>query len=380
MAVRPGERLLVLAGTPEGQFDYYDATRSVPCSFSGPGGLGNAWHGVIPMNLQGKLPIDDAVAYATFLKSFYSGNVSAHLGSDRLLVPWTPIRPLSHWTRLVQERGDRLTWLRMAADRVQTDGDLAVVHTTDGGSFKGQRVWIAAGATRTPFLLERSFGSGIARDFISDHALCYVGLVDDGVAPEVKQERAGVLFQAFYNDQRDTLYTRRPARFAYRNLDVGIEQRAVFGMPTGTAATKIARRLSPGLLAEAFFNKFGLFPRAGVYSIYAQRAVEDAYALKDNKLPLTACQDNIRAETHLARSQAPFPGLKPSKRNDLYIPGIHLHNSIRPGALDALGINQAGSSINVVDASVVREIGPEHHSFKVMFGAYKSVQSAQSAK
>lgn len=374
MATRPEEHVLVLAGNQEGQFNYYNSARTTPCAFDGCGGLGNAWHGVIPMNLQGALPISDVDAYASFLSKFYPGNIQSHLGKDCLFVPWAPVRPMVHWKTMQGTRGDRLRWIASTAQRIQTEGHLSVVHSAEGASFKAHQVWVAAGAVQTPFLLSRSFGQGLARSHISDHALCYVGLVEDGIAPSVTRHRQGVIFQAFYNDQRDTLYTRRPARFAYRNLDFGIEQRAVFGMPTGTAIAKIAKRLSPGLLAEAFFNKMGLFPRADLYSIYAQTVVEDAYLLQDSDQPLSVISDNIQAATQLARKQAPFTKLTPSKRNDLYIPGIHLHNSVHLEALHALSINTPGSSINVVDASVVRNIGPEHHSFKVMFGAYASVQ------
>ncbi|MEY4764749.1 MAG: hypothetical protein RI907_1422 [Pseudomonadota bacterium] len=375
MAISPQASLLVLAGEPQGQFTYYDASGAVPCSFGGAGGLGNAWHGVIPMNLGGRLAVADTAAYAAFLEQFYPGAPRTQLGSDQLFVPWHPIRPLDHWGPMRQARGERLTWVEASALHIAREGDLMAVRASNGSSLRCRRLWLAAGATRTPFLLERSFGQGIARPFISDHALCYVGLVQDRRAPRVSQQRQGVFFEAFYNAARDTLYTRRPARFAYRKLDFGIEQRAVFGMPTGTAVAKIAKRLSPGLLAEAFFNKFGVFAQANTYSIYAQRVVEDAYQFSDTAQPLKACLANIQAETQAAREQAPFAGLTPSKRNDLYIPGIHLHNSIQPGALASLGINQPGASIHVVDPSVVRNIGPEHHSFKVMHSAHTTVQA-----
>lgn len=379
LATRPEEHLLVLAGNQNGQYNYYNATRTTPCSFDGLGGLGNAWHGVIPMNLLGAFPIKQIDAYASFLDKLYPGNIRNHLGSDSLFVPWAPIRPMRHWKLMANSRDNNFNWITSTAKSIRPKGELTEVHTTDGLNLKARRVWIAAGATQTPFLLERSFGSGIARSHISDHALCYVGLVSDHRAPKVTRHKQGVMFEAFYNEHRDTLYTRRPARFAYRKLDFGIEQRAVFGMPTGTAITKIAKRLSPGLLAEAFYNKIGLFPQANLYSIYAQKAVEDAYVLQDSSQPLSPILENIQTATHLARHQAPFSTLTASKRNDLYIPGIHLHNSIHTDALHSLGINQPGSSINVVDASVVNDIGPEHHSFKVMFGAYASVQSSHVA-
>ena len=243
----------------------------------------------------------------------------------------------------------------------------------DGQTHRARHVWIGAGCLQTPFLLNRSFHPGIARDHVSDHALCYVGMVGQRAGPRVARHREGAFFEAFYGERRDTLYTLRPARFEYRQLDHGIEQRAVFGMPTGSAMRKIARRLSPGLLAEAFFNRFGLFPQAACYSVYGQTAVRDAYALRDAELPIVARTEVIAEATRSAREHAPFAGLRPSRRNDLYIPGIHLHHSVHVPALQSLGINEPGGSIHVIDASVTTEIGPEHHSFNVMFRAFNAV-------
>ena len=42
-------RVLVLCGPAESATQYYDSTRRSPCSYLGYGGLGNFWHGVIPM-------------------------------------------------------------------------------------------------------------------------------------------------------------------------------------------------------------------------------------------------------------------------------------------------------------------------------------------
>ena len=41
-------RVLVIGNPALGSFTYYDERQTVPCSYSGAGGLGNDWHGVIP--------------------------------------------------------------------------------------------------------------------------------------------------------------------------------------------------------------------------------------------------------------------------------------------------------------------------------------------
>jgi hypothetical protein len=57
----------------------------------------------------------------------------------------------------------------------------------------------------------------------------------------------------------------------------------------------------------------------------------------------------------------------PANRRVLVIGGLAI------GDVDALmraGVNGPTSRAQVVDASVLRDIGPDHHSFKVMIAAY----------
>jgi hypothetical protein len=195
----------------------------------------------------------------------------------------------------------------------------------------------------------------------------------------ITRTRDGTFFPAHYESSARTLYTLRPARFAFQELDVGIELRAVFGLPTGSAVSKIMRRMSPALLAEALYNRAGVFPEASAYSVYAQTLVPDAYVLRSGTLPLEARLERILEATAVARERVPFAGVRRSQRSDLYIPGIHLHHSLDMAALTAHGINQPNSPVQIVDASVVTDIGPDHHSFKLMLLAYANSRRATAA-
>ncbi len=170
------------------------------------------------------------------------------------------------------------------------------------------------------------------------------------------------------------LYSLRPAAFGYRQLDHGIEQRAVFGLPTGSALTKIARRMSPGLMVEAFYIRFGFFGGTRLHSVYAQVSVRDAYELRGGALPLVARAPVIRAATDAARRAQPFAGLRESRRAELSLPGIHLHHSLDPAALLRAGINGTDSPLQVIDASVLTDIGPDHHSFKMLTSAHEQAR------
>lgn len=369
-------RVLVLGGPREGQFSHYDARNTVPSAYLGDGGLGNDWHGVIPTGLN--RPFDGCPGgdFAALFRRFYPRtDAQPKLGQPWLFVPWRPIRPRAEFERLRRSRGDRLVLLPELASRFRLVPEGVEVQTASG-SHRSRRLWVAAGALHTPALLERSLGAGLARGLASDHVGCYVGLAEGLAAPRIDRSLDGAFFQAWLGSHPDALYTLRPARFAFRSLDHGIEMRTVFGLPTGSAIAKITRRLSPGLLVEAFYNRFGMFPGAPRHSVYAQVLVRDAYRLEGTSLQPQASA--IRHATDAARAHAPFPSVRLSQRPELTIPGIHLHHTVDLDALSREGVGQVGHPVSVVDASILSEIGPEHHSFKMMLAAAMSAESVLS--
>jgi hypothetical protein len=366
-------RVAVLCGPAENRFVYYDARQTVPCAFLGDGGLGSHWHGVIPLGWRNNFGASTDAAFVSLFKRFYPhAEVRSRLGTAALFVPWRPVRPARELQRLAASHGTaRLTLIREAAQDLEFDERGVTVTSNLDVVRRASRAWVAAGALHTPALLARSVAPAAARGLVSDHAFCYVGQVDGQPRPNVSWTRDGVFFPAAYGPAEAALYTLRPAAFSFRQLDYGIEQRAVFGLPTGNALSKIARRMSPGLLVEAFYNRFGLFAAAPTHSVYAQVPVRDAYALGDGSSPLRAFSERIQRATDAARDAQPFTGLRRTQRPEIHLPGIHLHHSLDLHALGRAGVNGPNSPVQVVDASVLSEIGPDHHSFKMMLAAYE---------
>ncbi|MFT3859347.1 MAG: hypothetical protein QM742_18195 [Aquabacterium sp.] len=369
-------RVLVLGGAQDGHFAHYDATASVPCAYSGMGGLGGYWHGVIPVSRRHDFNGADDATFRRLFERFYPRAQGAQwIGKPALFVPWKPIRPAAELTQLAAQSQGRLQCRAVTAQRIDLGG-AGVRVISDAGTHEAARVWVAAGAVHTPALLARSFGEQVRRGTIADHVLCYVGHVDGVAAPRTVVTRDGVYFPAYQDAAETALYTLRPARFAFRQLDHGIEQRAAFGLPTGSAIAKIMRSMSPGLLAEAFYNRFGLFASASRYSIYAQTPVDAAYRLTDGVMPLTPDAARIRAAGDRARAAQPFAGAVLSQRPDLHIPGIHLHHSLDAEGLRQAGLLQTDGPVQVVDASQLEGIGSEHHSFKMLCVAHRRAQQS----
>jgi hypothetical protein len=376
----PERQVLVIGGPEIGTFVYYGGSRTQACGYLGHGGLGSYWHGVIPIFDQHALRGAPVAAFDKLLRYFYPHtNIDGRFGEPWLFVPWRPIRPKAEWPRLSAERAGSVQCLDETVTRVVPGERDMAVHTRNA-TYRGQRVWLCAGALHTPALLERSLGARIARPFVSDHVFCYMGQIDRKrsavEAPHAHRTRDGVWFESRYDDRGRALYMLRPARFAFSRLDHGFEQRSNSGPPAGQAAAEKLRTLSPGLLAEALYNRTGLFPNARVQSVYAQINVPDAHHFCSGDARLSARVDVIRCAVDAVREHLPWPTMNRSRRPDLFMPANHLHCSVDAEVLTRAGVNLPASRLQVADASVLHDIGPDHHSFKLMVAAYQRAQAA----
>ena len=369
-----GNRILVIAGAHRGRLQYYDYRNTVPCAYLGYGGLGRFWHSVIPTGQKPRLAGDDQEFRELFRQFYPDAATEARLGEDWLFVPRQPIRSNQVWERERARRGDRLTILNRMADRFDRR-DRSVAVMCDEDIYSARRLWLAAGPLHSPALVERSVNHVSQRRYISDHIISYVGQIDRRAhphiaAPNVERSRDGVWLQSMNGNDGKSLFTLKPARFSYLMLDHGIAQRAAFGLPTGGALRKIAKSASLGLISEALFNKFGLFPDAPVLSAYAQTHVRDAYEIDTNGSLRANGEAIDLAVTEMHRKHPWASELVASRRRDLFINAIHLHHSLDLDQLQAADINRTASIVQVVDGSPVSDIGGEHHSFKLMVSAF----------
>jgi hypothetical protein len=373
-------RLCVIAGSAQPSVIWYDGSSGIPCANMGVGGLGAYWHGVIPMG-QSSAPFEvDGKRFTEFFSYFYQEAIEPKLGTPCLFVPYRPIRPAPHWRRILKERKD-ITWVQTTTQSIEKKRGIWIVRTAAGDCL-ARRIWIAAGALGTPTLLYNSPGlAAAARANASDHVIIYLGQLDrrqypEIQAPKVERSASGVWMPASYDEAGKGLVTTKPARFSYSNLDGGIEQRSVFGLPTSGLLRKLFRAGSLGLVSESLFNKFGLFPHASKLSVYAQIRVEDAYHLHLRQPGLTPNTAKIQESIRNFRASLEWPELEPSRRPELFIHGIHLHHSLdittlrQSGVLDDVGLV-------IADPSVIENIGPDHHSFKTMVRAFSIAKSCQ---
>lgn len=376
-------KVLVLAGTESPNVNYYDANSGVPCADFGFGGLGAYWHGVIPTgHLQAFTSLSNDTFTEVFNIFYPKEKIAAKLNSSWLFVPYQPVRPANWWPKLLAASSKNLQLIYQLADSIELEGDNKASVISGGQKFSAQRLWLASGALGTPKLLESSpLSKGVSRGCVSDHVISYMGQIDRKkhrhiLQPTVERTSSGVWMQGRIDTAYKGLVTMKPARFGYRQLDYGIEQRSAFGLPVKGLIHKMYRAGSLGLIAESLFNKLGLFPNASMQSIYAQIYVKDAYTINSANQKMTPNINTIQDTILNYRDFLNIPELEYSQKSELFIRGIHLHNSLDNEKLIDININTVKSNVAIVDSSVIENIGPEHHSFKVMVAAYSRAQNS----
>lgn len=374
---------LVITGGKHPTVSYYNADESAPSNLMGFGGLGNYWHGVIPME-QGKLCWGSSDLAAELFGFFYPTEaIKTEFGASTLFVPRNPIRTKRHWERLVSDSSSGFQLVHDVAKTVRRIGaewEVAV----GGQSVRAHRIWIAAGALGTSALLERSpeLKQSVRRT-LSDHLILYMGQVDCSrnkidFAPQVRLSKHGYWLNTCKQFGDSGLIVTKPARFSFKTVDKGIEHRDTFGLPTSGVLSKVVKAGSLGLISEALFNKYGLFPNSKFVSVYAQIRVENGYARVVGTHNLVPDYERIQESIRIYRQNFDHPSLVRSQRTELYVNGIHLHGSVDCGVLNKLGVNTESSTCQVVDPSVYEDVGDLHHSFRLMSKAYEKAKRSSA--
>jgi len=372
----------VLTGGKEDTINHYDTSSKIPCQNLGFGGLGSYWHGVIPMHSSDTLPAVSEALIADLFRIFYPREELGNLtNSSWLFVPYRPIRPKPHWIKLEDSLSGNLRLAHTVAQKIYIDNGKWVV-VADGQYLRTHRLWLAAGALGSPAILEQSEEySSATLTGVSDHLILYAGQVNRKVhshiaSPQVKHTASGYWMRSSADFGDLGLITTKPARFAYKTLDQGIEQRSAFGLPTSGIIKKVISAGSLGFIAESVFNKFGLFPNSEILSVYAQIRVESGFrrlpggrGVQADEARILSCIQNFRENLNQLE-------LTLSRRSDLYIRGIHMHGTIDARILRSFEINTDASNCVIVDSSVIDDIGPEHHSFRLMVRAFERARNS----
>lgn len=375
LGLDPSRRIAVITGGAEDRISHYSGTQNVPLANQGFAGLGSYWHGVIPCpHLDEDNPTEN---YKTLFSEFYPDHTDHFsYGSDWLFVPKRPIRPKPIWLKSQEFRGVNLTLVHTQATEVFRVGQGFQVSLAEGSKLKGTRLWLAAGTLGTAQLLRQSapFATAVNSQ-VSDHLILYMGQLKRADDPnfrsaEVRRSNHGYHLKIAKEFPSSALFTKKPARFGFKKLDAGIMKRAAFGLPTKGAIGKISRSGSLGLVSEALFNKYGVFPKSSTQSVYAQVRVENAYTIETGGFSVTANSEKIEEKISNLHAEIKIASFRPSRQRQLYVNGIHLHGSVDTQKASEFGLMGMEHGCAIVDPATTTNIGHKHHSFEHMAKAH----------
>lgn len=374
------KRILVLADQQAANIKIYNSRYNIPYINSSYGGLGNFWHGVIPLNLSKRFPELSKCSLIMLLKKFYPNvHWDKFVERKKFFVPWFPIRPKVYFQQLSSQSSNlniqysKALVFRHAKNKMWQVITADCVYTTN-------RLWLCGGTLGTAELLDRSGYESATNEFVSDHFITYVGQIlkcPYRLNNIVKKRYSwqGYIFDPMILNH-NVLVTARPAFLDYKRLDFGIAQRQNFGLPVSGILGKLVRCKSPGLLCEAIFNKFGLMSASTIYNIYAQHQVPNVLERKKGVLEIKLKNNIIKFHELKIKSMLKNNICKVSKKAGISFPAIHLHNSVHKNKLIKMGIAHKNSNLQIQDASVIKNIGPEHHIFRVMATAFRNAVSS----
>ena len=375
MGLDESKRVLVLGGRQSTTLIYYPKNGNIPFLNLASGGLGNFWHGVIPLFDNVYFQNYQKDRKVNFLRKFYTKIIFSDSElKNGIFVPYFPIRPRKHFKKILAKNRN-LEYFNTEADKFQVIGNKIVVDS-GGRKFFCKRLWIAAGTLCTARLLECSGFQSLTNKHLSDHFIIYLGQIRKNELScdkiiKIKQNKYGYSFIPFLRND-SILVTARPAFFDYKKLDYGISQRQVFGLPTGSMITKLLKTSSPGLICESIFNKTGQLSNANLYNIYAQVNVKNSFTRTNKTFELKQNTEVIKNQLINISHSIITPDFVPTQLSENFFPAIHLHGSVdKDNAIEKLNINNSDSNIYIVDPSIAADLGPEHHIFKFMQNAYQ---------
>jgi hypothetical protein len=377
-----GRRILIVAGSDQAIRQYPNS--NIPAARGSRGGMGQYWHGVIPLSLN-HCPAGLTVAGWSELAGQFYAYADLHMlrGAEEYFVPHRPIRPAAHFLRLEGEGSIVIS--DDNAQRVELGQNASNLQRVicDNDRYEARHIWLCAGALDTPRMLVRSRLIKSGPRPVSDHVIGYAGILDanadiEAMMKAVRRNRDGVIFPFRFSENRAHFYTLRPARFDFAKLDTGFAKRAIFGLPTSRLLSGLAGNFSLGLVSEALYNKLGVFPKSERYSVYFQTTAAEAYLLGDDGNITVNESHGINEVLRAAQSHMPFDQVLSTRQPTLYIPGIHLHGSLAREECQQFGLGREFPNLHVVDASALHDIGPEHHSFAMMAAAYNRAITVSS--
>jgi len=233
--------------------------------------------------------------------------------------------------------------------------------------FRAKKIILAAGAIGSMRLLSNS-GLGTPNAYIGNHinGYCNFNVKPPEGALSIKRGKGGhakPIVSGILSGHEYIQY-HRPSLFDFRYKDMLIKNKSTYSRSKSEVYSKILRAMSPGLISEAIYNRYGYWIGGSNSNVYYQIESTNVYYYDHQKKLILVDQNNLKSFNHSLKSDFGFKQLC----EETIVSGIHFYNSVNP--VDGIGIiankESWSNTILVADSSCLKSIGGAHHTFSIM--------------
>ena len=327
------------------------------------GGL-SGWHGVISPNLYLEHFPKKIENFYEFFHRFYPETVTFtnSLTDNSIYVPRKKIA-CNHLKKIFEEKGVNLYVDEINRLEVNDSFATAISNTE---KFRAKKIILAAGAIGTAKLLQQS-DLGVVNNYIGNHLNGYadlnISITQDQVKTifgdkgHIKKTVNGSILNNKY------MVYPRPSAFDFRHKKNLSKFKTIYSRKESDVIKNIVKSLSPGLILEAIYNRYGYWFLTNLANNYFQIESNSIYSL-DKNFNVVVDEGNLNAYLKNLKINNIF------KHADLstIVSGIHFYNTVKPD--DSIGgatdYNSWNNRLIVSDSSTMTSIGGSHHTFSLM--------------
>ncbi|CAM8346129.1 hypothetical protein MCERHM63_00827 [Candidatus Methylopumilus planktonicus] len=173
------------------------------------------------------------------------------------------------------------------------------------------------------------------------------------------------------NDKKFMIYP-RPALFDFKNPDTVKKFKSSYSRKDKFIYKYIAKSMSPGLLLEALYNRYGYWMAGDNSNQYFQIETDDIYSI-DQYHKIQINENRLNVFLNQLKLDHRFTNVG----SDSVVSGIHFYNTIDAAANLGLITNEDdwNKKIIICDSSSLRSLGGCHHTFSLMAMNYIAMKS-----
>ena len=327
------------------------------------GGL-DSWHSVLSSKLFLEYFPDKLNFYKSFFNFFYpQKNVdNKNFRPEKIFVPKKRISTTTLDKLVSQKRNIELIFDEILI----IDESRNIILKSKEKKYLTKKVILAAGAIGTGKILNKSYLANL-NGYIGNHINAYgafnIPVDKDFIQPKYSKHGHFKNIELGSIKNHDYMSYLRPSLFDFKDPSQLGKFKTIYTRTKKEIYSTIIKSLSPGLLIEAFYNRYGLWFFANKANSYVQIEVSDVYQLDEN-FNVMVDKSKLNFFINEITKNSKFKDFS----LDTLVSGVHFYSTVEKN-------NNIGNCcydsdwdnrILVADSANIAKIGGAHHTFSTM--------------